>query len=371
MEQDLQARALGLYIHIPWCLTRCPYCNFYALPYSKAAFEDYYALILMHKALVLPMLDQPLTSVYFGGGTPSLLSSEMITEIIEDLPLADDAEITLEVNPIQITSPWVAKLHKSPINRLSLGIQSMFDDELIYLGRKHHAKEIPEKLRILIDSGFENISGDLIYGLPHSSVDTLKKNLDKFLSLPLTHLSCYLLELDQEGKLAADRKLLPEDEKLEAQYKLIRHTLNDAGYRQYEISNFALPGRESRHNILYWKGDDFLALGASASGYFRGIRYQNPPDLSAYRLQVNSGKALGDEDPAQNEEADYIMMRLRLTAGLNLREFRARFGKDFFANREDHLRRMMQLGFLLKEGDILRLSSKALFISNAVIGEIL
>jgi oxygen-independent coproporphyrinogen-3 oxidase len=371
VEQDLSARALGLYIHIPWCIARCPYCSFYALPFSKAALERYYAVLLTHKALIMPLIDRPLTSVYFGGGTPSLLSSEMIAKITEGLPLSDDAEITLEVNPIQITEQWAKDFKESPINRISLGIQSMFDDELVYLGRRHRAGDIPKKLDILKDHGFENISGDIIYGLPHSSSARLSENLDHYLQLGLSHLSCYLLEIDPEGALSADIPMIPDDEELEAQYRLIRHRLKSAGFMQYEISNFAHPGRESRHNMLYWEGDDFLALGASASGYFSGTRYQNPADLAAYRLQIASGRALGDADPDQDQVADYIMMRMRLTAGLNLNEYRARFGRDFFETREDAIRRMTEMGLLIHKDGILRLSSDAFFISNAVIGELL
>jgi oxygen-independent coproporphyrinogen-3 oxidase len=371
VEQDFPARALGLYIHIPWCIARCPYCSFFALPFSKAALEEYHAVLLAHKVLIMPLIDRPLRSVYFGGGTPSLLSSEMITRIIKGIPLSEDAEITLEVNPIQITEQWTRDLKSSPINRISMGIQSMFDDELIYLGRRHRAADIPKKLETLRGHGFENISGDIIYGLPRSSSERLSENLEQYLQLGLSHLSCYLLEIDPEGSLSADIPLIPDDEELEAQYRLIQSRLHRAGFLQYEISNFARPGRESRHNLLYWSGDDFLALGASASGYYGGIRYQNPADLAVYRLQVDSGRALGDEDPAQDAMADYIMMRMRLTAGLNLEEYKARFGKDLSKTRADSIRRMTELGYLILEDGNIRLDRDAFFISNAVIGELL
>lgn len=371
MEQDLQARALGLYIHIPWCLTRCPYCNFFALPYSKAAFEDYYALLCRHKELSAKYLDRPLSSVYFGGGTPSLLSPEQISSLLEGLDLAFDAEITLEVNPIQITPDWAHKLSQSPINRISLGLQSMNDAELIYLGRRHRVADIPTKIQILHDAGFGNISADMIYGLPDSKLEHLHQNLDAYLSLPLQHISTYLLELEPQSPLAEDINRIPPDEQLKQMYHLIRQSLIEAGYSHYEISNFAALGNESRHNLLYWQSEDCWAWGASAWGYFNRTRYHNPADIPSYAQQLHEGNSLGIEDIEADDEADYIMMRLRLLKGINLKEFYQRFGKDFFAPRAAKISQLKELGMLEQIGDYLRLSSRALFISNAVIGQLI
>lgn len=371
MEPDLQTRPLGLYIHIPWCLGRCPYCNFYALNYSRSAFADYYDTLLKEKQLWMDSGIQALSSVYFGGGTPSLLSAEQIKLILQDLELLPGAEITMELNPIQINEKYAQALASTPVNRLSLGVQSMRDEDLRYLGRRHKAGEISQKLQILREAGFTNISADFIYGLPGSHSAETVASLGKLLEMTWEHISCYLLELTEDGPLAKDICRLPEDEELCRQYEQICRLLKSKAYHQYEISNFAKHGRESRHNLLYWEGNDYLAWGAAAAGYFRGRRYQNAADIARYRAAVLAGTKGGIIDEDAQDEQDYIMMRLRLVKGLDFEEYKARFGKDFSQGRQARIRKLKQMALITGDAAGLRLDPRAYFISNAVIAELL
>lgn len=371
MEQDLQARPLGLYIHIPWCLSHCGYCNFFTQAYSRKASDDYFRLLISEKNASLERGLRQLCTVYFGGGTPSLLSAQQISELLSGLPLAPDAEITLEVNPIQITDRFADELHGTPVNRLSLGIQSMRDEELDYLQRKHRAANLPAKVKLLQEAGFHNISGDYIYGLPHSNAESLKMALQPLLDLPLQHISCYLLEIAEDSALAKDIPLLPSDEDLAEQYYLMRRLVSEAGFEQYEVSNFARSGYASRHNLLYWQGDDCLAWGASACGYYEGYRYCHPADMAGYAQRLECGDLFAVQDPQAAAIPDYIMMRMRLTQGLSLAEFQSRFSQDFRAGRQAKLDRLLQLGLIIDDGQSISLAEAALFISNAVIGELI
>lgn len=369
MEPDFPPCPLGLYVHIPWCISRCAYCVFFAHKYSRSGLQSYLELLSQEKNLYLPYIDRPLNSVYFGGGTPSLLSAGQIKSILHGLVLAKDAEITLEINPLQVNASYVKELATTAVNRLSLGIQSLNDGELQWLTRSHKAAEIAPKIQLLQDAGFENISADLIYGLPHSSLAALEANLQNYWQLPLSHLSCYLLELHEGGALASFIPDLPDDEALALQYELICKRASEAGFVQYEISNFARAGAVSRHNLLYWRSADYLALGASASGHYNGVKYKNPASLEGYAQSVKSAMLWPDADGGEYAQQDYIMMALRLREGLHFQDYERRFGEPF--GRRADIAKLSKLGMLEASEAGIRLSVAALFISNSVIAELL
>lgn len=371
MGQDIHGRALGIYYHIPFCLKRCPYCSFYSRPFSKAEIEGYYQLLMKHKEMLLKLIDTELISVYFGGGTPSLLSPLQIEGLLEGLPLKEDAEISLEINPVQVKEDFASALAETKVNRISLGVQSLLDRELQYLGRRHKAEDIGDKLAILSKAGFHNISVDLIYGLPHSGIDDLNHTLDKLFAYEFQHLSTYLLEIYPDGALAKDIPFIPEDELLEEMYYIILERAEKEGMKQYELSNFAIEGHQSKHNLLYWLGEDYLALGASASGYFKGWRYYFPADVLQYEKMVNEGAILGLADEKQDERADYMMMGLRLCEGIDTTKYKRRFGVDIFETHRKEIEKLKGLGLIEIEAERLKLTKKAYFISNSVIGELL
>lgn len=368
MEQDIPQSSLAVYFHIPFCLSKCHYCSFYSVPYRRTEVSEYIRLVSAETAEYLrqyPELAQADT-LYFGGGTPSLLEPSQIAGLLSPFSFGADAEITLEVNPLQITPSFLEGLSQTAVNRLSIGLQSMLDTELVWLSRKHRAEQIPEKIRLVKDAGYANFSLDLMYGLPGSRVSDLDYVLDRYLELEPKHISAYLLTLD------AGEQGDQQDEDLCAdEYEFICGKLKAAGYIQYEISNFAQPGYESQHNLHYWKSDDYLGLGASAAGYLQGKRYTNPADIGAYRLMVEQGGIIPDPETGEHQAEDYLMMGLRLLQGIELEDFKRRFGRDIAREKRAVTERLIRLGLLRIEDGYMRLTDSALFISNAVIGEII
>ncbi len=380
MEQDISSRQIAVYLHIPFCLTHCGYCTFFSVPYSKSSLELY--LQYLHKEIDLFFQYHPdlayAKSIYFGGGTPSLLRAEDIAELCARFNFAEEAEITLEINPLQITKNYLSALKNTPVNRLSIGIQSMDNEELNLLDRKHKAEQIKDKIELCRQFGFNNISLDLIYGLPCSSLNKLKDNLIQFLYLKPEHISCYLLTLDSDTPLAAKIKKgkvppLPEDSLLAEEYELICSELDRAGYEQYEISNFCLPGKQSKHNLCYWKSEPYLGLGASAAGFLPPYRYTNPSNLYDYYDHLDKGLIMPEAESCSSKQmiADFIMMGLRLTEGIDLNELKNHFNYDLEEDKGLQLEKLYSLGMIEKNGSYLSLSTKALFVSNTIIGELI
>ena len=382
MEQDISPPPLSLYLHIPFCLSKCGYCSFFSLPYSGSALNTYIEYLSKELLIYQDLLQKPLQTLYFGGGTPSLLSPSQIIKLCSLLWIDSEAEVTLEVNPLQITPEFIAGLSKTRINRLSLGVQSLNEAELTWLNRRHKPQQIAPKLQLCRDFGFTNLSLDLMYGLPNSNIESLKQNLDAYLSLSPQHISCYLLSLDEDcallqksGQGHEDEPLikLPEDDALADQYELIRQTLCSAGYQHYEISNFALPGKASLHNICYWQGDNYLALGASAAGWISPFRYVNPSNLPAYYAGVESQTRFPDLlycTPLRIIE-DYVMMGLRMLNGIDLPAFELRFKLTIDELYGSKIKHLQSLGLLKITANRLALTEKALFVSNSVIGELI
>lgn len=386
MEPHISPSPLSLYIHIPFCLSRCGYCSFFSLPFSRRAIPEYLGWLQREKALYPELLQRPLSTLYFGGGSPSLLSSQQINDICQDLQLSAETEITLEINPLQLSSAFLQDLRTTPVNRLSLGVQSMNNRELQWLNRKHKAEQVEPKLKLCRDFGYTNISLDLIYGLPEQDansredvsfgLDSLISNLEAYLALKPEHISCYLLSLDEDCLRYAEHESgqgLPDDESCALQYQTIRSSLLVAGYSHYEISNFALPGRESRHNLAYWQSREYLGLGAAASGWISPYRYTNPASLKDYYAQIGAGNSFPNKERCNKLRMmeDYLMMGLRLIEGIELQDFTKRFEEDIFALYGKKIEHLIKLGMLCLSAQRLALSTEALFISNSVIGELI
>ena len=372
--------APAVYLHIPFCLARCPYCSFSSLPYSRQELSNYLRHLLQELRIWrdrAPWLTQART-LYFGGGTPSLLNSGQINAVCGEFELTADAGITLEINPLQITGPYLAALRETPVNRLSIGVQSLNDADLAWLGRRHRAAQIPGLIRLCRDHGFASLSLDLIYGLPGSDAGQLRQNLERYLALEPDHLSAYLLTPDPDTPLgqklrSGEEGPLPDEENLASQYLALCQTLRDAGFEQYEISNFCRPGHASVHNLAYWKSEPWLALGASAAGWLPPLRYGNPAALDQYYQLVERRELPAGAENCSSEQAraDHIMMGLRLLRGLDLKELQNLYQYDLLADKAAQIAKLKDHGLISLEGSQLRLTSQALFVSNAVIGELL
>ncbi len=379
MEQDLPPRPLAVYLHIPFCLSRCGYCSFFSVPFSLGGLEEYLGYLHSEIDLFEDKAESNLTAktLYLGGGTPSLLSASDINSLCGRFTIIPEAEVTLEINPIQITPDFLDGLVKTPVNRLSIGIQSMNDGELAFLGRRHRSFQIQDKIKLCRKHGYDNISLDLIYGLPTSDQNSLRENLERIISLEPEHISTYLLTLEEDSplgrKLVKGEICLPEEENLAAQYETLREKLTEAGFLHYEISNFCRTGKASRHNLTYWRNQAYLGLGASASGWLTPWRYSNPPDLKKYYRMLQEKQIMPDAEDCSLEQIkkDYIMMGLRLLEGIDMKDYLRRFGTDLYTERKTAIDKLRDLNMLETNDDNLRLSNQALFVSNRVIGELL
>jgi oxygen-independent coproporphyrinogen-3 oxidase len=357
-----------LYIHIPYCLKKCNYCSFHSRKYSPSALQKYLtALHLELLAYKKTFLFKPKT-IYLGGGTPSLLSTSQISQILQQFELSTQVEITLEANPSTITEQFAKDLKKSGVNRISLGFQSLDDNELKLLGRTHQAAKAIEAFRILRQVGFDNISVDLIYGLPQQKIADLQLSLQKIISLRPEHISTYCLSLDKDVPLYAQREQIPEDDLVADFYQLIREELLQAGYLHYEISSFALPGYSSRHNSAYWSDVDYAGLGAAAAGYLQGKRYQNKL-LPDYIWEAKSGQIMTNPEvlSSEDKEKEFIFLALRTSAGLDFDLYRRKFGKIFQQEYAQIIEKYQD--FLLQNKNNLALQPEAYFISNRILSD--
>jgi oxygen-independent coproporphyrinogen-3 oxidase len=369
MEKIFQTDPLieHIYIHVPFCLKKCSYCSFYSEIFSKKIKNEY--LINLKKEIKTYQTRfkiQPRT-IYFGGGTPSLLHPEEIESILQRFNTSNLIEATLEINPVNVTSEYVNKLKQTRINRISLGAQSFVDEELKLLGRLHNSKQIIKAYDHLRTAGFNNISLDLIYGLPRQKKSDLLFSIEKFIELKPEHISTYCLSLDENVSLFSQRVLIPDDEAVSEFYYMIRNKLISAGYEQYEISNFAKKGFESKHNSCYWNDKFYLGLGPAAAGYIDLFRYTNPVSIKNH-LQtglLKNWKKISEED----HEKEFIFLTLRKTKGMSLMLFKEKFGADFTEKYSKVLRKFFTEKLLEIDDNHIRLTPEAYFISNEIFSE--
>ena len=362
----------GLYIHIPFCAGKCPYCDFYSPPPAPnvgARYAHRLTLLLDHYA---PTCPTPLTSVYFGGGTPSLMGAPWLCHVLEAVsrrfPLAPHPEITCEVNPTGLDRSFFAQLRAGGFNRLSMGLQSADPAQLRLLGRKHSAAQAAEAVRAARAAGFDNLSLDLMLALPGSTHESLGASLTFAAALEPEHLSAYLLKVEPGTPFARMALDLPQEDETAGQYLFCVDQLAQLGYLQYEISNFARPGYESRHNLLYWQCHEYLGLGPSAHSFWGGRRFHWPRDLDGFL----AGSPPEDDGPGGSWE-EFAMLNLRLTQGLSLTEAQARFpgqGTELFRQTEARAQRCPP-HLLRQEPSRLSLTPEGFLVSNAVLAQIL
>ncbi|MFN0072223.1 MAG: radical SAM family heme chaperone HemW [Chloroflexota bacterium] len=371
--------SLGIYIHIPFCQSICTYCDFDRQAHGFERIPRYVAALVadIHRAGRYKV-----HSVFFGGGTPSLLTAEQVGGILDacrsSIGLTADAEITLEANPGDLTVDLVAGYADAGVNRMSLGIQSFDDPVLEMLGRRHVAEEARVAFRTIRAGGIRNASLDLMYGLPGMTTEIWERTLISALELEPDHLSCYLLTMDERVPLGRDvlagRVTLPVDEEAEAQYSMTMDRLNAAGFEHYEISNWALPGQSSRHNLTYWLDQPYLAFGSGAAGSLGGRRWKNHPSPDRYMESVALGTVARIEDEITDEAtqlADFISLQLRLRQGLSPAELELRFGRSLEAVLGPELHSLRAEGVLEWHEDRLRITREWVFVTNEVLARLL
>jgi len=369
----------GVYIHIPFCRSRCSYCDFATGTYESVLAQRYVtALVQEISEARRPGGPTVVDSIYLGGGTPSLLSPSQLERIFDAVhrrfSVTATAEVTMEMNPGTVTPEKLRAYKAAGVNRASFGAQTFDDRELAKLGRIHTADDVRTTIEMLHQTGFDNVSFDLIAGLPGQTMDDWKRNLDEAVKLRPEHLSLYLLEV-HEGTPLADhirRGIQPKpDEDLAAEmYEVMVERTATAGYKQYEISNFSQPGFESRHNSKYWTCDAVYGFGCSAHSYDGNrLRWSNERDASVYIDLVASNKTpIVDTTPLSENDvrSESVFLGLRLLRGVDLAEYRRRFGLDLRKENAGDIERLLDAGLIDIDNDLLRLTRHGALLSNEV-----
>ena len=370
----------GVYIHIPFCRARCSYCDFATGQYEGALAEEYVGAVAREvETFAGAEDDASVDTVYFGGGTPSLLTAPQVARLLDAVGrrfrVEARAEVTMEMNPGTLTRETLRAFRAAGVNRASFGAQTFDDAELKRLGRTHTADDTRRTLRDLRAEGFDNVSFDLIAGLPSQTLGAWSRNLAEALSLRPEHLSLYLLEVHEGTPLAEQirqgRYDAPDPDLAAEMYELIAGRTRAAGYEQYEISNFCLPGRESRHNLKYWTGAPVYGFGCAAHSFDgRRARWSNERDARAYvAAMTERGTAVAERtrlaESEASSEALFLGLRL-LERGVDLEAHRALYGRDVRAVYAEDLRRFGEAGLVELEGDTLRLTPRGALLSNEV-----
>lgn len=371
MEQDIKSDKIEhIYVHIPFCQKKCPYCSFYSVKFDHSLLEIYHQALIKEISLLKDRYDLTCKTLYFGGGTPSLLPVEKLDQIITELDFDYEAEITLEVNPYNIDIKQVEKWAEK-INRVSIGAQSFLEHELRFLGRLHSVADIYGTIEIMRSVGINNISLDLIYGLPNQTREDVRYSLNEICKLNPSHVSAYCLSLEPVSEMYSFNHRLPPDDVVADFYDEIRQSLFAKGYQQYEISNFSKAGYESKHNLAYWKYKTFAGLGASSHSRIFGYAYNNTANIDRYVEMMKKGNIMANKRnlTIEEREKEYIIMNLRTEAGLNLKEFRAKFSSDFGEKYAKKLEKYQKHGLLTETENNIRLTPKAYFISDSILAD--
>ncbi len=365
----------ALYLHIPFCLSKCAYCDFASRPVTGRAEMARYVRAL--RSEIRRRACGRVSSLYFGGGTPSLLEPGQVQRLLADIgaraEIHADAEISLEANPATAGRAKLAGFLRAGVNRLSVGVQSTADQNLVRLGRRHDSEAAAGFVREARRAGWKNLSCDLIYGLPGQTLREFQTDLARLLSWEPDHVSLYALGLEPgtplAERVAAADLPRPDDDLAADMYSWGRDRLAAGGYAQYELSNFARPGKACRHNLHYWRGGEYLGLGAAAHSYYRGVRSWNDADPDAYRISLEKGflPVAGREslDP-RSRLGEALIVGLRLTAGVRRLPLEANFGREALASLEPAFRRFQQEGLLEKDRDAIRLTPRGMLLANVV-----
>lgn len=369
----------GLYIHVPFCAAKCPYCDFYSVVGGErmdaycAAVTDELTTLRRAGAYAEGLRDRKIATVYFGGGTPSLLGADRLSALLgtvkETFSVAPGAEITVECNPSSsLADGFFETLAKSGVNRVSLGMQSAVDAERKKLGRKATAADVSAAVDACRNAGISNISLDVMLGVPGQTEHSLLQTLDHAVTFGATHISAYMLSIEDGTFFAKKRDTLnlPEEDAVCDWYLAMCEHLKNRGYRHYEISNFCLPGYEACHNTAYWRDGEYLGIGPAAHSFLNGRRFYFPRDLDGFIR----GEPPVDDGPGGGWE-EAVMLTLRLDTGVSLREMKERFGVVPSPSLFPILQTYQSGGLLTFDGDRLTLTERGFLVSNSLIGEII
>lgn len=347
----------GLYIHVPFCIRKCPYCDFYSVTKTDLT-DDYTAAVVRNIKARSISAD----TVYFGGGTPSLLTAKQIAAMLSAVSdIAPNAEITMECNPNSVEEKYLSEIFAAGVNRISFGVQSLSDKELSALGRLHDSETAVKAINAAYKAGFRNISADLMLATAYQTPETLSETIEKLVTLPLNHVSAYMLKIEEGtpyGKSDTIRTLIPDEDETADMYLEAVQKLEENGFAQYEISNFAHKGFESRHNLKYWRCEEYFGIGPSAHSYINGVRKACPPSVEDFIGSELQQEAVTENNGGENDEK--IMLRLRLTQeGIPL----SVLAQEKLPNVE----LLKKHGLLKQSGERIMLTPNGCLVSNEII----
>lgn len=368
--------ALGLYVHIPFCIRKCNYCDFCSFAISEASWKYSYIDRLLREIYSYKEKKIRLDSIFFGGGTPSLLTrsefSKIYKAIEESFEILPDCEFTIEANPKTLDKEKLAEFKRCGVNRLSIGLQSIHENEMKILGRVHNYEDFLYSYKLARECGIENINVDLMYGIPEQTMESFRATLDAVTALSPEHISLYGLILEEGTPFYEMQKRLnlPSEDSECDMYYFATDFLRRKGYSHYEISNYAKAGRECRHNLKYWRAEEYIGVGLAAYSYYNGYRFGNSSDRDVYLSQGEAKYEYLEKIEPKDEAYEYIMLRLRLAEGFSLSDYNARFSRDFMAEKGIALEKYIKEGYLSVEGDRISLTERGFYISNTILAEL-
>lgn len=371
----MKSNKTGLYVHIPFCIKKCKYCDFCSFPDKTEKDRAPYIDALVREILSYKDKNIELDTVFFGGGTPSVLTpfefEKIVKAIKETFALKADCEFTLEANPGTVSLEKLVVYKNAGVNRISLGLQSIHENEQKILGRIHNYNDFENSFLMCRSLGFSNINVDLMYAIPEQTKESFKKSVERVLSLQPDHISAYSLILEEGTPLYENKDMLNlVDEAAEREmYEELCSVLSKNGYSHYEISNYAKPGYESKHNLIYWQMDSYIGVGLSAHSYIFGERFCNTNSLNEY---LAGGTKVREEGRTMADEAyEFAMLALRTKFGFLLKEYKDRFLQDFLLGRKEKIDRYTALGLMKCENGKIFLTESGFYVSNAILSDLL
>ena len=370
-------KELGIYIHIPFCMKKCYYCDFISFE-NKIEYVEEYIEEIVKELKQYNLKEYDVTTIYIGGGTPSFINEKYIKRLLDELKNKlienktkfKDIEITIEINPGTITRKKLEQYKESGINRISIGLQSTNDELLKEIGRIHNYKQFLDTYQLIKEVGFENINIDLMIGLPNQTIKDIKQSLEEIIKLNPTHISTYSLIVEEKTKLEklieSGKLELPDEEEERQMYWYVKNTLELNGYNHYEISNFAKKGKESKHNLNCWEQKEYIGLGISAHSYLNGIRYSNSTSDEKSGKWNYSDKKIEERQNLEDKKKEYMLLGLRKIEGVSIQKFKEKYvDNPIFLYRKE-LEKLINEDLLEIDGDYIRLTDRGIDFANLV-----
>lgn len=372
----MKREELGIYIHIPFCKSKCYYCDFVSYTNQCEQIEPYIEKVIQEWQQY-DISDYNVTTVYIGGGTPSFIEEKYVKQLLEAIKEKlrnnetkfEEIEVTIEINPGTITREKLEQYKKSGINRISMGLQSTNNKLLKQIGRIHNYQEFLEAYHLVQEVGFENMNIDFMIGLPNQTIQDIKQTLKEIQKLNPNHVSIYSLIVEEGTKIEelinSGELELPDEEKERQMYWYVKNTLEQNGYKHYEISNFAKEGKESKHNLNCWEQKEYIGLGVSAHSYLRGVRYSNS-DFTKTKEWDFTDKKIEEKQTLEDKKREYMLLGLRKIEGVSIQKFKEKYIDNPIYLYRKELNKLVEAGLLEINGDFIRLTSKGIDVANLV-----